>query len=217
MGSKTSNLMATLKAILKPMIPKRVIDERYKFARLGAAGKAYARLRALDAIGMRGHNRIPPPDARSFMFVCHGNIMRSPMAELLLKRALAARKIEGITVFSSGIHATPGTEAHSRAQAAALELGLSLANHRSKLITAEMVAATDVIFAMDFQNQAELIVHFPDARSKIFLLSAFANHGKQFREIPDPYFGGEEETRQCFGVLQTCVNNMVQSMLQSLN
>ena len=210
--------MAALKTILKPMIPKRVIDERYKFARLGAAGKAYARLRTLDAIGLRAHhNRVPARNARSFMFVCHGNIMRSPTAEFLLKRALATRKIGGMTVISSGTHATPGTEAHPRAQAAALELGLSLASHRSKLITAETVAASDVILAMDFQNHAELTVHFPDARSKVFLMSAFADGAQQFREIPDPYFGGEQETRECVSVLQACVDRMVEHIMQPLH
>ena len=214
--AETSQLKTALKSVLKPIIPKRLIDERSKFIRLGPAGITYARLRALDMIGTR-QKRTPPNNARSFMFVCHGNIMRSPTAELLLKRALTTEKIVGIAVISSGIHATPGTEAHPRAQAAARALGLSLKNHRSKLITPEMVAATEVIFAMDFQNLAELMVQFPDAQSKFFLLSSYADEKQRYREIPDPYFGGEEETRICFSVLQKCVSNLVQNLQRSKN
>lgn len=213
-----SGLRAGLKSILKLMLPKPVIEERSRYIRLGRAGGAYARLKALDLLGMRRYNKhVPPTNARSFMFVCHGNIMRSPTAELLLKRALATQGIEGVSVISSGIHATPGTRAHPWAQAAVVGLGLSLAEHQSKLITSEIVDATEVIFAMDFQNLAELLVHFPEARSKVFLLSSFAN-GKQWcREIPDPYFGGVEETRNCFAVLQTCVNNLVLHLRQPTN
>ena len=138
--------------------------------------------------------------------------MRSPMAELMLRRAALERGQAEIKVSSAGIHATPETEAHPRARIAARKLGISLDGHRSRLLTAEMVAQSDVIFAMDLQNQAELLTEFPRARDKILLLSIYAEGSQRFREIPDPYFGDQEAARHCCAVLETCIHNLAESL-----
>jgi protein-tyrosine-phosphatase len=214
--SSIDNPQSGLKRILAPLVPKRLIEERGIFLRLGPAGRIYAKLRLLDTMGIRQSNRrCVLPGASSFLFVCHGNIMRSPMAEVMLRRALSESHQEGITVLSAGIHATPGTEAHPRARIAAREFGLLLDQHRSRVLTVEMVASADAIFAMDFQNQAELLTHFPQARDKIGLLSDYAEGEQRSRPIPDPYFGDQDETSRCYAVLQTCVNNLVKSVLQT--
>jgi protein-tyrosine-phosphatase len=216
--SSIDNHQSALKRIFAPLVPKRLIEERGIFIRLGQAGRTYAKLRLLDTIGIRQSNHPSVPSgACSFLFVCHGNIMRSPMAELMLRRALSECHHEEIMVSSAGIHATPGTEAHPRARVAARDIGLLLDQHRSKLLTAEMVANADTVFAMDFQNQAELLTHFPQAREKIFLLSDYAEGEQRGRPIPDPYFGDQDETSRCYAVLQTCVNNLVKSILQTRN
>jgi protein-tyrosine-phosphatase len=204
---------SALKRILSPLVPKRLIEERGIFLRLGQAGRTYAKLRLLDTMGIRQFNRrSAPPGACSFLFVCHGNIMRSPMAELMLKRALPESHQKSTTVLSAGIHATPGTEAHPRALEAAREFGLLLDQHRSRVLTEEMIANADAVFAMDFQNQAELLIQFPQARDKIFLLSCYAEGKQRGRTIADPYFGDQDEITRCYAVLQTCVNNLVKSV-----
>jgi len=211
--SSADNHQSTLKRILGPLVPKRLIEERGIFLRLGHAGRTYAKLRLLDKMGIRQSNLgSVRPGARSFLFVCYGNIMRSPMAEFMLKRALSQYHQEGITVLSAGIHATPGTEAHPRAHVAARKIGLPLDQHRSKLLTEEMIADADAVFAMDFQNQAELLTRFPQARDKILLLSGYAEGEQRCRAIADPYFGDQDETSRCYAVLQTCVNNLVKCM-----
>jgi protein-tyrosine-phosphatase len=190
-------------------VPKRLIQERDIFHRLGDAGRTYARLCLLDAIGMRGFaRRSVPTEARSFVFVCHGNIMRSPMAEVMLKRALSEYHQAGITVLSAGMHAISGTEAHPQACVAARELGLPLDQHRSKQLTEEMVNNADAIFAMDFQNMAELLTWFPKSGSKLFMLSAYAEGRQRGRPIADPYFGDLEHTSRCYAELQVCITNL---------
>jgi len=216
--NSTQGRQSVLKKILRPLLPKRLTEERAIFTRLGDAGPTYAKLRLLDTMGVRlADRRAIPPGARSILFVCYGNIMRSPMAELMLLRALSESHLRDITVLSAGIHATPGTEAHPRARLAARELGLSLDQHRSRLLTAEMVAQADVVFAMDFQNQAELLTRFPQAHDKIFLLSDYAEGAQRGRAIADPYFGDQNETSRCYAVLQTCVNNLVKSVWPASN
>jgi protein-tyrosine-phosphatase len=134
------------------------------------------------------------------------------MAERMLKRALAERAIEGTQVKSAGIHAMPGTEAHPRAKVAAGELGLPLEDHRSQLLTASMVAEADAIFAMDFQNKAELLALFPQGENKIFMLGAYAGTLQQRCEISDPFFGDQDEARRCYRVLQRCIDNLTASL-----
>lgn len=151
--------------------------------------------------------------SRNFLFVCFGNLMRSPMAELMFRESVANAALPAIQVTSAGLHAVPGTPAHPWAQAASAEFGLPLAGHRARLLTAEMVSAADAVFAMDFQNKAELLAQYPDAKNKIFMMSAYASGAQRWREIPDPYFGNLPATQHCYGVLQKCVKNLTAALV----
>lgn len=202
------------KWLVKKLVPRRIMKDRGIYHRLGPqAGPIYARLRAADTMGIALENRrTVPPGARSFVFICHGNIMRSPMAERMFKRALVEHGQEDIDVCSAGMHALAGREAHPRAQLVGREIGLSLDHHRAQLMTDEIAKKADAIFAMDFQNKAELLARFPDAERKIFMMSAYAEGAQRYREIDDPYFGGEEEVRRCYALINTCVHNLVRSL-----
>jgi protein-tyrosine phosphatase len=173
----------------------------------------YLKLRLLDGIGVGSGKRKAPSTSRAFVFVCFGNIMRSPMSEALMKREISQHRA-GISVISAGLHATPGTTAHPWALAAARELGISLEQHRAQLLTAEMVDQADAIFAMDYQNLVELLAYYPNAKEKIFMLAAYAEDSYRGVEIPDPYYGDAQQTLQCYRVLQTCIQNIAASMLQ---
>jgi protein-tyrosine-phosphatase len=198
----------TLKDALRRMVPVSWLKEREIFLRLGPkAGPIYAQLRLKDIMGMGSANAAKvAPQSRSFLFVCFGNIMRSPMAEALLRKSAA--NLPEIQVASAGLHALPGNAAHPNALAASAEIGLPLAHHRAQVLTRELVSQADVIFAMDFQNQAELLAAYPQHRQKILLLSAYADGVDRYREIPDPYLGDLDTTRRCYSLLQACIRNL---------
>jgi protein-tyrosine-phosphatase len=204
-----------VKETLRKLVPPAVMKERGTVLRLGpAAGSIYARLRLLDWLGIRSGNAAPAkPGARSFLFVCFGNLMRSPMAEVMFRRSIAGTSLPRIQIASAGLHAVPGTPAHPWALTASAELGLSLQGHRARLLTGEMVSAADAIFAMDFQNKAELHAQYPESKDKILMLSAYAPGARHCREIPDPYFGNLSTTQQCYGVLQKCVENLTAALV----
>ena len=208
------NQPTTWKDVVRKFIPRFLLQQRGIIRRLGpGAGRIYAGLRFRDAIGMRDENqRQAPPSARSFVFVCFGNIMRSAMAEFLMKKELSQQRLadaQSVRIFSAGLHANPGREAHPWMQEAASGLGISLGSHRAKLLTREMVDQADAIFAMDFQNKAELLKLYPDAAGKICMLSAYAEGPWKDREIPDPYLGDVEVTRHCAGQLEICIHNLL--------
>ena len=133
------------------------------------------------------------------------------MCEALIKRELAGAP--GIKVVSAGLHASPGNTAHPWAIAAARELGISLDGHRAQLLTPAMVDQADAIFAMDYQNEVELLTRYPHARNKILMLAAYAGDGYCGVEISDPYYGDPERTRACYEILAMCIENLVASGL----
>ena len=196
-------------------IPDAMLKERDTFLRLGPkAGAIYAWYRLLDRMGIRPQKRERiPPSTKSILFVCFGNIMRSPMAEAMFRQSTAGTHI-AVNAVSAGLHAIPGGEAHPRALAASREIGLSLVEHRAQLLSPEMVTQADIIFVMDFQNKAEMLALYPEAREKVLMLSAYADGGDRCREIPDPYFGDLEATRRCYALLQTCILNLAAELAE---
>ena len=211
-------IAAASKNVLRKFVPEFLLKQRNIVQRLGPrGGRTYATLRLLDAIGVRTSNRgVIPPSSRSLVFVCFGNIMRSPMAEALMKQALTEAGLEQeIKVVSAGLHAVPGREAHPWALEAAAGMGISLIDHRAKPLTGEMMGHTDCIFAMDFQNKAELLTLYPVAQHKIYMLSAYAEGRRRYREIPDPYLGNLDTTKSCYRDLQTCIRNLMASTFLS--
>lgn len=208
--TNTTELSSGYKKILRKLAPNLLLKERSIYLQLGPeAGAKYARLRILHVLRLARSQPAIPKSARSFLFVCFGNIMRSPMAEALLKKELSQLQPgEPMRIASAGLHATPGKPAHPWALAASSEFDTSLEGHRARILTAAMVQEADAVFAMDFQNKAELLTLYPDSKRKISMLSAYLDGSGRYGEIPDPYLGDLETTRRCYRMLQTCVRNL---------
>jgi protein-tyrosine-phosphatase len=202
------------KRAVRNVVPGSWLRHRQIIVGLGRpAGAIYARLRLLDALGLRPHSGPLRPDMRTVVFVCYGNIMRSPMAEALFRREAQIAKLDPMQITSAGVHAIPGRGAHPWALAAAAEMGLPLTEHRARLLTPEMVAAADAVFAMDFQNLAELLARYPQAREKFRALGHYAGKRAPTREIADPYLGNLDTTRACYTMLQTCIRGLARELI----
>jgi protein-tyrosine-phosphatase/glycosyltransferase involved in cell wall biosynthesis len=172
--------------------------------------RTYWRLLLRRAIGGNGGAPEDSP-ARTLLFVCHGNVIRSPMAEALARRSLAALGAGGFSVLSAGLHAERGRDADGRAQMAAAEFGVSLRDHRARPLTRELALGADLIFAMDSLNQAELLARYPEAAPRIRLVGegVAARRGRPV-EIEDPFLGSVEDVRRCYGLLETCVRRQAE-------
>lgn len=138
--------------------------------------------------------------------------MRSPMCEALMQRELTRLNDPHFAVTSAGLNATAGRPPHAWAIEAAREFDVSFENHRARPLTRAMVDWADAIFAMDYQNQVQLLCRWPGAAKKLFMLSAYAGSGYHPVEISDPYYLGPEQTRICFEILNTCVRNLARSL-----
>ncbi|HEU4658421.1 MAG TPA: low molecular weight protein-tyrosine-phosphatase [Capillimicrobium sp.] len=129
------------------------------------------------------------------LFVCMGNICRSPTAEGVMRRMLEdAGLADRVTIDSAGTggwHA--GEPPDARATAAARRRGIAL-DGAARQVTAADFEEFDLILAMDRDNLAELHRRAPDdeARDRVRLLREFdpASAGAPDLDVPDPYYGG---------------------------
>lgn len=126
------------------------------------------------------------------LFVCMGNICRSPtaqgvLAELLRREGLADR----VHVDSAGTHAYhTGSAPDARAQAAARRRGIDLGPQTARQVQREDFEHFDYILAMDRENLALLMEMCPERFGhKVGLLLDYAPH-LGIEEVPDPYYGG---------------------------
>jgi len=126
------------------------------------------------------------------LFVCLGNICRSPTAEGVFRKiVIEAGLVEAIEIDSAGTHAYHvGEPPDRRAQAAAHRRGVDLSGLRGRQALAEDLVRFDYILAMDRENRENLLAICPDGHEhKVRLFMEFAA-GRMEDEVPDPYFGG---------------------------
>ena len=217
-SASAERLRDKLKAIAKRLLPGRLVQELRNYRAYPRKDRLlYLRVRILSSVKLRKPNLSPPSRSQLFVFVCFGNIMRSPMCEALMNRECAAFAGSAVRVTSAGLHTVPGREAHPVAVAVAREFGVSLGHHRARPLSADLIAQATVIFAMDFQNLVELLSRYPEAKGKTFLLSAFAEADHRSAEITDPYNLGEEGTRRCYHALAACIRNLARSLFELAN
>jgi len=204
-------LARRIAATAKTLLPEVVVREVQQYRACGKDERPlYLKIKICDRLGFTNPklSRVPET-ARAFLFVCFGNIMRSPMCAALMNRELTHLDHPKFTVLSAGLNAIPGRTAHPWAITAAKEFGISLEQHRARLLTAEMVNQADVIFAMDYHNQVQLLSRWVGAGKKVFLLSAYASVDYRPVEILDPYYTDLEGTRRCYSILDICIQNLV--------
>jgi protein-tyrosine phosphatase len=127
------------------------------------------------------------------LFVCLGNICRSPTAEGVFRQCVErAALTEQIEIDSAGTHAYHIDEPPDRrAQAAAARRGIDLSGLRGRQATRGDIEAFDYILAMDRENLHNLhAICPPGLEAKVRLFLEFAPDRPE-REVPDPYFGGD--------------------------
>jgi protein-tyrosine phosphatase len=148
------------------------------------------------------------------LFVCLGNICRSPLAEAIFNHKLEGRKIrsrfQAASCGTANYHV--GDPPDSRTLRNALKNGVTI-DHAGRQFCEPDFEAFDLILAMDKSNLAN-ILRVPGAErfaDKVRLMRSFDTIGTG-SDVPDPYYGTEKDFQEVFDILDRSVEKLIESL-----
>lgn len=162
----------------------------------GAAARRRRRARAkLD--GLRRNI-----GSRHIVFVCQGNICRSPFAEALLRARLGN---SCVAISSAGMMPRPGRSTPGFGRDAAAAYGIDLSAHRSVWLSRNMVATASLVVVFDELTRSGVFDRYPDITAPVILLGDLLELG----DISDPIDGGAAEFNRVYGQICAAIAELV--------
>jgi protein-tyrosine phosphatase len=181
-----------------------------------------------------------PDGVFGVLFVCTGNICRSPTAEALARRELARYPGAPIQLSSAGSHALEGDPAASRSVLAASTRGASLERHFARELTRRRVRAAGLILCMAAEHRPFVLSYDRSAADRTFLLASFARVAAQWDwlaasprglvelaaehardqdgdDIDDPLGQAADAYAACAGRLDQLVTPVIAALVKSLS
>ena len=151
------------------------------------------------------------------LFVCQGNICRSPAAEGVFNRIVSdagvAHGFETDSAGTIGFHA--GEPADARMQKHAAKRGYKLTSISRKVKVPDDFNRFDMLIAMDNENFNDLkrVAPTPDHAAKVYKMVQFATRGK-YAGVPDPYYGGDAGFELVLDILEDACNGLLDSIVR---
>jgi protein-tyrosine-phosphatase len=140
--------------------------------------------------------------ARTVLFVCLGNVCRSPFAAGCARNHLSPE----ITALSAGTYPSPNRPSPPAACEVAAEFGVDLRGHRAVVLSEGLAQAADVIVIFDEINQREVSELVPSARDKMYWLGALSGRGRV--PIADPFGGEPEDYREVYEMIDRLIRSI---------
>lgn len=149
---------------------------------------------------------------RSVLFVCLGNICRSPLAQGIFERQIRAAGLEGKfhadSAGISGFHA--GEPPHSSSIRIAKKYGINIETQRSRPVQQKDGEVFDYIIAMDTANRDSLLSEFRFPDHKVHLIRDFSLSGRaKGLSVPDPWGKGDDAFEHVYAILDDAVAGFV--------
>jgi low molecular weight protein-tyrosine phosphatase len=145
--------------------------------------------------------------------LCYGNICRSPYAAAILERAFKEEGIEA-TVVQGGFFG-PGRPSTDTARSVSLARGVSLENHRSRLVTAEDARDASLIIVMEARQADVMVREFGANRQRTLVLGDLDPDPISQRTIADPYGKSAEVFGEAYARIDRSVGALARALKQS--
>jgi len=140
-------------------------------------------------------------EARDVLFVCKGNICRSPFAEHYAKLVLN----DHFEISSCGYWTDDGKPSNATAQGVAQRFGVDLSNHRTKRISDEMINNADIIFTFDYESIGKVLNKYPLIKHKLYLLGML---NRNHLIINDPFGKSEQHFMRTYQAIAEAVKGI---------
>ena len=151
---------------------------------------------------------------KTILFICTGNVCRSPMAEALFRHAVRGRG--EFRVISAGIGALDGQPPTSHSVRAMRELGVDISAQHSRMLTAELVRSADLILGMTHSHVDTVGLLYPAAAEKTFLLREFDETLEPYeKDISDPIGSAYEVYVDCRDQIEQGIASLLKFMEQN--
>ena len=152
------------------------------------------------------------------LFVCMGNICRSPTAEAVLRKKLAEKNLlQKIKIDSAGTHNFhPGSPPDERSQKHADKRGYDMSNLRARAVNATDFEEFNLLLTMDWDNRALLEERCP--AQHIHKIRGFAEflQTSPASVIPDPYYGGDAEFEHVLDLIEDASEGLTKFIIQKV-
>ncbi len=143
------------------------------------------------------------------IFICTGNICRSPVAEALLRAKWKQFGYDGLVVSSMGIHGLDHQEASKFAQEVCGENSIYISEHRSRKLDIPELESADFIFSMEKVQKEFLKLFFPKFDDKSFLLGAWPEKETRKSDVKDPMGSALKIYKQVYKVIDKHIDRII--------
>lgn len=160
---------------------------------------------------------------KTVLFVCTGNSCRSVMAEGLMKRMLADCQgddngshccpVGEVEILSAGTNTFPGIQPTMEAIEVMAERGIDVSLHQGVPLTAELIAAANLILVMEARHRDHICKLAPTAQNKVYLLTYFSSSPEERNtDVADPIGLSIEEYKRCADKISNCLEGLKQEI-----
>ena len=162
-----------------------------------------------------------PSNPKSLLFVCKGNICRSPFAERLAARTANKNGYGRLNFNSAGLEGAQPLSPPENAILCAASFGVPLGDHRSRKINDELIKSVDMVLVMEPWHLKTLKKSFSHIQSKLFLFSLFDKEKSIMNEsyyryhIPDPYGQPLDQFQMCYRRIERCILELFAELSRS--